>query len=171
MPARGLGVDREQLVDPRHQPRRQTICRIELDRLVKLPSRMRPAGRVDHLRPAHPVVSGVAIGLQNTFKVAQKLLSDLPVHGPSESQTPLASRPAVLPEVSLMILPAPIVHLHRNRRLIRLHIAPATNSRLIAAANGISNSPTRITQPSIVARLISTPVSRSRIALCRYSGR
>src|SRR5271157_3276443 len=41
----------------------------------------------------------------------------------------------------------------------------------IASAMGISNSPTRITHPSIVARLISTPASRFRIALWRYSGK
>src|SRR5271165_5580653 len=36
---------------------------------------------------------------------------------------------------------------------------------------GVSNSPTRITQPTMVPRLISSPVSRLRITLCRYSGR
>jgi retron-type reverse transcriptase len=36
---------------------------------------------------------------------------------------------------------------------------------------GVRNSPTRITQPSSVARPISRPASRSRIAACRYSGR
>src|SRR5260370_1296757 len=35
---------------------------------------------------------------------------------------------------------------------------------------GISNSPTRITQPSSVARPISTPASRCRITLWRYRG-
>ena len=41
----------------------------------------------------------------------------------------------------------------------------------MASTTGCSNSPTRITQPSSVAREISTPASRSRIASCRYSGR
>src|SRR5664279_6260070 len=36
---------------------------------------------------------------------------------------------------------------------------------------GVSNSPTRITQPTMVPRLISIPKSRCRMALCRYSGR
>ena len=35
---------------------------------------------------------------------------------------------------------------------------------------GPSNSPTRITHPSRVARPISTPASRSIITACRYSG-
>jgi hypothetical protein len=48
---------------------------------------------------------------------------------------------------------------------------PPINSRPIATAIGISNPPTVITQPSIVARPIETPASRSRITLCRYSGR
>src|ERR1019366_7355249 len=48
---------------------------------------------------------------------------------------------------------------------------PECNSRRIAAAMGMSNSPTRITHPSSVARLISMPASRSRITLWRYSGR
>jgi hypothetical protein len=39
-----------------------------------------------------------------------------------------------------------------------------------AEAMGISNSPAFRTQPSSVARLSSTPQSRSSIALCRYSG-
>jgi hypothetical protein len=37
----------------------------------------------------------------------------------------------------------------------------------MAVTTGISKSPTRITHPSIVARPISMPVSRARIALCR----
>jgi hypothetical protein len=45
---------------------------------------------------------------------------------------------------------------------------PSTNSRLLAATMGISNSPTRSTHPSSVARLSSKPVSRSKIARCRY---
>src|ERR1035437_7208564 len=36
---------------------------------------------------------------------------------------------------------------------------------------GMSSSPTRITHPSIVARLISTPASRSRITHWRCRGR
>src|ERR1022692_1474288 len=48
---------------------------------------------------------------------------------------------------------------------------PPINSRPIATAIGISNPPTVITQPSIVVRPIETPASRSRITLCRYSGR
>src|SRR5271165_4215448 len=40
----------------------------------------------------------------------------------------------------------------------------------MAATIGISNSPTFRTQPSSVARLISKPMSLSRIMLCRYRG-
>lgn len=47
---------------------------------------------------------------------------------------------------------------------------PLSSSPRIAAVIGTSNPPTRITHPSSVARLISSPVSRSRIALCRYNG-
>ena len=41
----------------------------------------------------------------------------------------------------------------------------------MAPAMGMSNSPTRITQPSIVARVISRPQSRSSSALWRYKGK
>lgn len=46
---------------------------------------------------------------------------------------------------------------------------PEIEHHAAARPTGASNSPTRITQPSSVARHISTPVSRSRIALCRES--
>ena len=40
-----------------------------------------------------------------------------------EVEDHIASRFAILPQKSLMVLPAPVRHLHRNRRFIRLYVA------------------------------------------------
>jgi cytochrome c oxidase subunit IV len=73
----------------------------------------------------------------------------------------------VLPEVSLSVLSSAIVHLYAYRRFIRLDIVTLQKFPPHAATIGVSSSPTRITQPSRVARDSSIPVSRSRIALWR----
>src|ERR1700736_6975701 len=68
-----LGIDREQLVDPRHQLRRHPILRIQFDRVEYLSPRMRPACRMHHPDPTHTTVSGITIGLQNTFILSEEL--------------------------------------------------------------------------------------------------
>ena len=126
---------------------------------------------MDHLRATHAVITGVAVGLQNTFIATEKLLRTFPSTAHLKIKHRACSRPSVLREIGLMVGPVAIVQLHRDRGLVSLRISPASSSRLMAATKGSTASPTRITQPSIVARLISMPASRSSIALCRYSGR
>ena len=48
--------------------------------------------------------------------------------------------------------------------------SPAKSSLAMIRLIGRNSSPTRITQPHSVARDSSTPVSRSKMALCRYNG-
>ena len=76
-----------------------------------------------HPAPTHTTVSGITIGLQNTFILSQELLRTFAAPPHPEVEDHIASRFAILPQKSLMVLPAPVRHLHRNRRFIRLYVA------------------------------------------------
>ena len=69
-----LGIDGKQLIDPRHDTCRDPVVWVKFHRLKKLSSRMGPAGRVHHLRPANIVVSRIAVALQDAFELTQKPL-------------------------------------------------------------------------------------------------
>jgi hypothetical protein len=69
-----LGVDSEQVIDPRHHARGGRIAGVELGRLKELMSRMRPTASMHHLRPTHMLVGTIAVGLQNAFELSQELL-------------------------------------------------------------------------------------------------
>jgi hypothetical protein len=58
-----LGIDGEQLIHQRHNPRRGNILPVELHRIEKLPPRVSPACSVHHLRPTDTVVGCVVISL------------------------------------------------------------------------------------------------------------
>src|SRR5208283_4296450 len=93
-------VDREQLVDLRHDARGGRIAGVELGRLEELPSRVRPAAGMHHLRPAHVIVSAIAVGLQDAFELPQELLWPVAPPPQAENEYHATSRPAVLPEIS-----------------------------------------------------------------------
>ena len=57
------GVDPEQIVDPLHHADGCLIAGVEFGRLEKLPPRMCPTCRMHQQRPAHMIVSDVAVGL------------------------------------------------------------------------------------------------------------
>src|ERR1039458_2803815 len=119
------GVDPEQLVDPRHDARGDRIAGVELGRVEKLPSRMRPASGMHDLRPAHVIVSAIAVGLQNAFELPQEFLRSVAPPPQTEVEHYAASWPAVLPQIRLMVLPPPIVHLYVYRRFIGLNVTAA----------------------------------------------
>ena len=100
-------------------PRRQFVS------LEDASACMRPTCDMDHLRPAHLFVGDIAVGLQQSFEISQKPLWPVPPPAQLKLEHHATSRPAVLPEISLMILPPPIVHLHVHRRFIRLDISPS----------------------------------------------
>src|SRR5882724_6482463 len=134
----GLGVHREQLVDPRYQLRRQAIFPIQFDGVKYFPARMRAARRVHHPAPAHTTVSGITIGLQNTFIPTQELHLTFATPPHPEVEHDIATRISILPKKRLMILTTPIRHLHRNwcfhppeysfRRLTRGPLTPRPES-------------------------------------------
>jgi len=95
---------------------------MEFHRIEKVPPRMRPATRVHHFRPAYMLIGTIAVGLQNAFEVAQELLGTFPPAPQAEIEHHSAPRPAVLPEISLMILPSPVVHLYIHRSFIGLNV-------------------------------------------------
>ncbi len=68
------GVNAEQLIDPFHDARGDRVVGIELDRVEELPPRVRPASGMHQLWPAHAIVGGIAVGLQNSFELSQKFL-------------------------------------------------------------------------------------------------
>src|ERR1039458_7275213 len=119
------GVEPEQLVDPRHDARGDHVVRMELGRLEKLPSRMRPASGMHDPRSADAIIGAITVGLQNAFELPQKLLWPVAPPPQTEVEHYAASRPAVLPQIRLMVLPPPIVHLHIYRRLIGLNVTAA----------------------------------------------
>jgi hypothetical protein len=86
---------------------------------------MRPARGLHESLATDMIVSAVTVGLQDAFKVAQELFGtfSLPTHSKVEYHR--SARPAVLPEVSLMIFSPPIVHLHSNGRFIGLDVGAA----------------------------------------------
>src|ERR1035438_4222079 len=99
---------------------------MELEGLEHLSARMGPAGAMHHVATAHTVVCEIPVGLQNAFELAQEFLRTLAA-APHPKVKPkvkhdTASRPAVLPQVSLMVFPALIVHLHGNRCFIGLNV-------------------------------------------------
>src|SRR5512133_2712206 len=116
-------VDPEQVIDSRHNARGSRIARVELGGLEELPSRVRPAGGMHHLRPAHVIVGAIAVGLQNALELSQKLLWPVAPPPQAEVEHHAAPRSAVLPQIGLMVLPPPIVHLHVYCRFISLNVS------------------------------------------------
>src|SRR5664280_721225 len=102
-------VDSEQVIDQLHNARGDRVAGVELGRVEELPPQMRQAAGMHQLRPAHVSVNDIAIGLQYSFELSQKLLRPFPSAPHAELEHYPASRPAVLPEIRLMILPSPIV--------------------------------------------------------------
>src|ERR1035437_368630 len=92
-----LGIDPEQIIDPRHNARGGGIAGVELGRLEEFPSRVRPAAGMHHLRPAHAIVSAIAVGLQNAFELSQEFLWSVAPPPQAELEHHAASRSAVLP--------------------------------------------------------------------------
>src|ERR1700758_1451378 len=84
---------------------------------------MRPTCGVHDLRAAHMLVSAVAVALQNTFELAEKLPGAFSAASQLEVEHHASSGRAVLPQISLMVLPALIMHLHIHRSLIRLDVS------------------------------------------------
>src|ERR1700748_973769 len=95
---------------------------MEFQRFNVLSTRMSPAAGMHDFRPAHLFVSRIAVALQNAFKLSQKPLRAFTSAAQPEIEDYAAAGCAVLPQVRLMIFAAAIVHLHSDRRLIRLNI-------------------------------------------------
>src|ERR1035441_6668620 len=95
---------------------------MQLHRFDEFSSRMRPASRVHHLRPAHRIVRGVSIALQKAIELLQETFraftpaphAELEHHGPM--------RPPVLPQIRQMVAAPPIVHLYPDRGFIGLQL-------------------------------------------------
>src|SRR5271166_2747580 len=104
---------------------------------------MRPARGVHDALSTDMIVTSVAVALQQTLEVAQEPSGTFPFPAKPEVKHHQSTRPAVLPEVSLVIFAPTIVHLHSDGCFIGLDIGtPLNNSWPIAAVIGRSNSPT-----------------------------
>jgi hypothetical protein len=86
---------------------------------------MGPAGHVHQAFAAHLIVGPVAVALQPAGKVAQEALRPIPLAAQPEVEHHRAARLTVLPQVGLMVLAPPIVHLHPHGRFIGLKVAAA----------------------------------------------
>src|SRR3954470_17719480 len=131
-----LGVDREQLIDSRHNARRDTILRTEFQCLNKLSARVRPTAGVYDLGSAHLFISSVAITLQDAFELSQKLLGAVASTPEPKIEHYIAARLAVLPQVGLMVFASTVMHLHAHRRFICLDIRAADQLTTDGRRNG-----------------------------------
>ena len=86
-------------------------------------TRMRPAGHMHHLRPAHLFVADVAVGLQYSLEPFQELFRPRPSPAHLKLEHHAASGAAILPEIGLMIFAPPVVCLHIHRGFIRLNVS------------------------------------------------
>ena len=75
-----------------------------------------------HLRTAHAIICGVAIGLEKSFEVAEEVQRALALAAHAEIKNRHAPRRSVLPEISLMVCAASVVRLHIDRSFIRLDV-------------------------------------------------
>ena len=98
---------------------------IEFDRVEELAPGVRPTRHVHQARAAHLIIGPVTVALQPASKVAQEALGPLPLAAQPEVKHHRTARVAVLPQVGLMILAPPIMHLHPHRRFIGLQVAAA----------------------------------------------
>src|SRR3954454_3570604 len=120
-----LGIDRKQLIDSRHNARRDTILRTEFQSLDELSARVRPTAGMHDLGSAHLFVSGVAITLQDTFELSQKSLRAVASTPEPEIEYYIGSGLAVLPHVGLVVFASTVMHLHAHWRFICLDIRAA----------------------------------------------
>src|ERR1700710_2744134 len=120
-----LRIDREQIVHPLHHPARGAVVRTQLQGVEYLSACMRPTGGMHHTDTARLVVCGIPVSLQNTFELPEELPRTFPAAPHPEVEDDTSSRPAILPKIRLMILPALIVRLHANRGLIGLNVNSA----------------------------------------------
>src|SRR5436305_10858084 len=117
-----LGIDRKQRIDSRYKARRDTILRVEFQCFHKLSARVRPTAGMHDLGSAHLFISGVAVTLQDAFKLSQKSLGAVASTPESKIEHYVPAGPAVLPQVGLMVFASSVVHLHAHWRFICLDI-------------------------------------------------
>src|SRR5690349_18131170 len=102
-----LGVNGKQLVNTLYNLRRVAVFRVQFQCLEKLPSRMRPTAGMHDLGPAQILISGVAVALQDAFELTEKPLRSFASTPQAEVEHHAASRPAVLPQASLVVFATP----------------------------------------------------------------
>jgi hypothetical protein len=118
-----LGIDREQLVHQFYRPDRPCVLLVELDRIYKVSPCVAPAAGVHHSGRAQAAfVSDVIIRLQNAREGAKKLLPSFAPAAHAEIEHRAATRRAVLPQKSAMILATLVVRLHIDRSFVGLDI-------------------------------------------------
>ena len=115
-----IAIDQKQRVHARDHLHSLSVLRIQFHRVDELAPRVRPASHVRQLRPADILVCRIPVGLQNPFPFPEKLARTLPAPAQTEVEHRLTARLSVLPQIRLMVFTTTIVHLHRNRRFIRL---------------------------------------------------
>src|ERR1700756_1920361 len=154
-------IDGKQGIDLLHDGRSDRIARIQLRHIRETTSAMSPASGMDQSRPAHFLVGHISIRLQNPAVFPKELLRPFATSSQTKVEHHRSPRTTVLPKVGLMIVSPPIVHLHVHRGFIGL---PVTSRQ-----HTIFHRPPP--QPSLVARLSSSPLSCFSVTLCRYRGR
>lgn len=81
---------------------------------------VRPTSDMDELRPTHTFIGLVAVGLQDSFPMIEELPWAVASTPHTEVERRFTPGLTVLPQVRLVIAPAAVPHLHRNRGLAGL---------------------------------------------------
>src|SRR4051794_25698781 len=81
-----------------------------------------PAAHMYKPLTAHPIVSRIAVRLQNAFPFIEKLLWPRATAAEPKVEYRLPTGPTVLPQIRLMIRAALVMHLHRHDGFIGLQI-------------------------------------------------
>ncbi len=82
-------------------------------------------GIVSATNATRSVVSGIPIGLQDSFISTEKLHRAFPAATHPEIKNDTPAGPSILPQISLMAFASLIRHLHRYRCFICLNVTPA----------------------------------------------
>src|SRR5208282_2779998 len=83
---------------------------------------MRPARGMNHSRPADLLIRRIAVGLENTFELSQKMPRPIASTTQAEVEHHASSGSAVLPQIGLMILSSALAHLHIDWGFVRLNV-------------------------------------------------
>ena len=83
---------------------------------------MTPTCRVDKVLSAHAVIGHVAVGLKQFVELIQECLRSFESAAHAKVEDHATAGNAALPKLRPVVVAAAIVHLHSDRRFVRLNV-------------------------------------------------